>query len=248
MTDGKDAVFSCERVSFAYTAADKPVLDGLSFAMRRGEIVCVLGPSGCGKTTLLNLAAGFLLPDSGTVLFGGKAVTKPEQSRIMVFQGYAQLFPWLTAEGNVLFPMRPKNRGRAAVLLALTGLAGSGRRYPSQLSGGMKQRVALARALAAEPEMLLLDEPFEGLDAPSRRDLQRTLVSVRDSTDTSILMVTHNIDEAVRTAGRILLLGGGGCLSGEFEIDLPGEEPSRESRIREFKKKIYGSLSAPETR
>lgn len=241
-------VLACKNLVFSYPGSGKTVLENLSFEQERGGIICVLGPSGCGKTTLLNLAAGFLHPDGGALLFNGIEVRKPERSRIMVFQGYTQLFPWLNAGDNVLFPMRTKSRTRALSLLALTGLADAGHFYPSQLSGGMKQRVALARALAADPEMLLLDEPFEGLDAPSRRDLQRTLVSVRDSTATSILMVTHNIDEAVRTADRVLLLGANGRQVGDIPVDLPTDEPFREETVRELKKDIYRLLSAPTTR
>ncbi len=243
-----DTILDCKNLSFSYPQTDKKILKNLSFTQGRGEIICVLGPSGCGKSTLLNLAAGFLFPNEGELLFNGIEIRKPERSRIMVFQGYAQLFPWLTATNNVLFPMRTKNRARAESLLALTGLANAGHLFPSRLSGGMKQRVALARALAADPEMLLLDEPFEGLDAPSRKDLQRTLISVRESTGTSILMVTHNIDEAVRTADRILLLAGNGDLAGEASVELSENDVLREEEIKELKKNIYRTISSSATR
>jgi NitT/TauT family transport system ATP-binding protein len=176
-----------------------------------GQFVCLLGPSGCGKTTLLNLIAGFLAPTDGYVFVNGKVVDGPGPDRGMVFQDYS-LFPWLTVLKNIEFGpsiagiSASKRRERAMHYLELVNLGHIADRYPTQLSGGMKQRVAIARALAAGPKVLLMDEPFAALDAMTRSKLQAELIRIHELERPTILFVTHNIDEAIRLADRVLVM------------------------------------------
>lgn len=176
-----------------------------------GEFVCLLGPSGCGKTTLLNAIAGFVLPTSGSIDVDGKAVLGPGPDRGVVFQEYA-LFPWWTVERNIQYG--PRLRGiRGAELTAISdrycrmvGLKDASRRYPSQLSGGMRQRVAIARALANDPGILLMDEPFGALDAMTRQTLQEELLKIWEAERRTVIFVTHSIAEAVFLAERIVVM------------------------------------------
>ncbi|MFZ5476299.1 MAG: ABC transporter ATP-binding protein [Myxococcota bacterium] len=181
---------------------------GFDLEVGDGEIVALLGPSGCGKTTVLQMVAGFVRPDAGVVTCGGSPVDGISTRRVMVFQD-AALFPWLTVADNVAFGLRAQGRhdeARVASLIADLGLAGAERRYPKELSGGMKQRVALARALAVSPEVLLLDEPFAALDALSRERLQDLLEAVWLRDRTTMLLVTHSVDEALRLADRVVVV------------------------------------------
>lgn len=178
------------------------VLDGLDLRIEEGTFTCVVGPSGCGKTTLLRVLGGLEEPVSGEVLLEGRRVTAPGPERGMVFQEYA-LFPWRTALKNVMFGLvvggmaLEEARTRADRYLETVGLAGYENLYPKELSGGMKQRVAIARTLAVEPKILLMDEPFASLDAQARNDMQEFLVELWSRTGTTILFVTHSVDEAV---------------------------------------------------
>lgn len=178
------------------------VLDGLDLRIEEGTFTCVVGPSGCGKTTLLRVLGGLEEPVSGEVLLEGRGVTAPGPERGMVFQEYA-LFPWRTALKNVMFGLvvggmaLEEARTRADRYLETVGLAGYENLYPKELSGGMKQRVAIARTLAVEPKILLMDEPFASLDAQARNDMQEFLVELWSRTGTTILFVTHSVDEAV---------------------------------------------------
>jgi len=237
-------------VEFAYPGNPEPVLRNLGFRLEPGEFLCILGPSGCGKSTLLNLAGGFLLPRKGTLLFRNAPVLRPDKRRVMVFQGYDQLFPWKTVLGNVLFPMKPRDKARARLLLELARMEGREEKYPRELSGGMRQRAALARALAADPELLLLDEPFDGLDPPTRRTLQETLLSLRSSLEISILMVTHDIREAVFLADRILLMSPRGELRREFRPERkPGGDAGRAGDPDEqLVGEIYREMESDRTR
>ncbi len=178
------------------------VLSGLDIEVRPGRLTCIVGPSGCGKTTLLRVMGGLEAPTSGEVFLGGKPVRGPGPDRGMVFQEYA-LFPWRTVLRNVTFGLALKGipareaRERAEVYLGTVGLSGCEDLYPRELSGGMKQRVAIARTLAVEPSVLLMDEPFASLDAQTRNGMQEFLVDLWMRTGTTIVFVTHSVDEAV---------------------------------------------------
>ncbi|MCC0100119.1 ABC transporter ATP-binding protein [Streptomyces flavotricini] len=200
-----------EEVSVGYGGTS--VLDSLDLDLPAGSFTALLGPSGCGKSTVLGSVAGFVVPDGGRVTTGSAPVREPGPDRGVVFQHYA-LFPWRTARGNVEFALkrlglpRGERRRRALAALAEVGLAQGAEKYPAQLSGGMQQRVALARALAAEPEVLLLDEPFGALDTLTRTRMQALLRELWQRRGTTVLFVTHDIDEALALAQRVVVLGG----------------------------------------
>jgi NitT/TauT family transport system ATP-binding protein len=198
-------------LAVGYGAA--PVLAPTDLHLPAGSFTALLGPSGCGKSTVLGAVAGFVRPTAGQVTAGDGPVSGPGPERGVVFQHYA-LFPWRTARGNVEFALkrlglpRAERRRRALDALAGVGLADGAEKYPAQLSGGMQQRVALARALAAEPEVLLLDEPFGALDALTRARMQELLHEIWQRTGLTVLFVTHDIDEALALAERVVVLGG----------------------------------------
>ena len=187
-------------------------VDGVSFDIEQSEFVCLVGPSGCGKTTLLNMIAGFLKPSAGDIRIGGAPVTGHGMDRGIVFQDFAQLFPWRTALGNVSFGLEMKGVGKtereeiARRQLQLVKLDKFGKSYPHHLSGGMQQRVAIARALAYNPAVLLMDEPFAALDALTRDDMQRLLADVWRETRKTVVYVTHNVAEAVYLADRVVVM------------------------------------------
>jgi NitT/TauT family transport system ATP-binding protein len=189
------------------------VVRELDLGIRAAEFVAVIGPSGCGKSTLLSLLAGYLTPSSGRVLFRGKPISGPGRERMMVFQQPA-LFPWLTTAENVAYGLKLKanrSNGRnvketVAAMLQLVQLEGFARHYPSDLSGGMRQRLEIARALAVDPQVLLMDEPLAALDALTRRTMQREVLHIWEKTRKTILFVTHDIDEAVIMADRIVVM------------------------------------------
>jgi NitT/TauT family transport system ATP-binding protein len=182
------------------------------FNIEESEFLCLVGPSGCGKSTLLNIIAGFLTPTAGEILIGGKAVTGYGMDRGVVFQDFAQLFPWRTALGNVTFGLEMKGISKtereeiALQQLKLVKLEKFCRSYPHHLSGGMQQRVAIARALAYNPAVLLMDEPFAALDALTRDDMQRLLADVWRETRKTVIYVTHNVAEAVYLADRVVVM------------------------------------------
>jgi sulfonate transport system ATP-binding protein len=182
-----------------------------SLEIAPGEFVCLLGPSGCGKSTLLNCVAGYVRPSRGRVSVDGVPVIKPGPDRGMVFQQYS-LFPWKTVFDNVAFGPRVAGKGDAAAtatartLLEMVGLSKFARRYPGELSGGMQQRVGIARALANYPAVLLMDEPFGALDSQTRAMMQRSLLSIWSEFRTTVLFVTHDVDEAIFLADRVLLM------------------------------------------
>jgi len=201
-------------VSLTYdtSAGSVPGVAGVSFDMEASEFLCLVGPSGCGKTTLLNIIAGFLNPTGGEIRIGGKAVTGHGMDRGIVFQDFAQLFPWRTALGNVAFGLEMKGMPKAAredialAQLKLVKLEKFARAYPHHLSGGMQQRVAIARALAYNPSVLLMDEPFAALDALTRDAMQRLLAEVWRETKKTVIYVTHNVAEAVYLADRVIVM------------------------------------------
>jgi ABC-type nitrate/sulfonate/bicarbonate transport system ATPase subunit len=192
-----------------------------------GEFVAILGPSGCGKSTLLRIVAGLDRPTAGRVTFGGVPVTGPGPDRGMVFQSYT-LFPWLTVAQNIRFGLRERGvpeaeqRAIAARFIARTGLTGFENHWPRQLSGGMQQRTALARALANDPEILLLDEPFGALDHQTRELMQELLLEIWEADRKTVLFVTHDIDEAVFLANRVLVMSARpGRIKAEVPVPLP---------------------------
>ena len=198
-----------------YGTGDKAThaIRDVSFVVEEGEFVCVVGPSGCGKTTLLKCVAGLLPPSSGEVTLRGRAVNSPPEEMALVFQEYSRsLFPWMSVRNNVQLPLghkglRRSERSRLVEdALDEVGLTGFMDHYPWQLSGGMQQRVAIARALAYQPSILLMDEPFASVDAQTRDDLEDLVLQVRKDYGVTILFVTHDIDESVYLADRIVVL------------------------------------------
>ena len=190
-------------------------LDDLSIDVRAGEFLTVVGPSGCGKSTVLDLIAGLTKPSSGTVSVDGRVITGPGLDRSVVFQQYT-LLPWRTAQANIEFALEAGKKGdrlskaqraeRARTYLELVGLTDFANRYPHELSGGMKQRVAIARSLSYQPEVLLMDEPFGALDAQTRERLQEELVSIWERTGTTVVFITHDIEEAVFLGQRVAVM------------------------------------------
>ena len=185
------------------------VLDAINLDVAEGELVCILGPSGCGKSTLLNITGGFLDPSAGEVTIDGERVAGPDRRRIFVFQERG-VFPWLTVEGNIGFGLfdlsGAERRARIAHYVALVGLKGFEHSYPRELSGGMKQRVEVARALAVNPDVLYLDEPFGALDSITRLQMRSELLRIWQAEKKTILFVTHDIEESVQLADRVVVL------------------------------------------
>ncbi len=201
---------------FPGAGGETTVFEDLWLRIDRGEFVCVIGHSGCGKTTLLNILAGLDSPSDGAILVGGKEIEGPSLDRAVIFQGHA-LLPWLTVLGNVAYAVssrwrsapRAEVEARARTAIATVGLAGAEGKRPSELSGGMKQRVGIARALAIEPTIMLMDEPFSALDALTRGTLQEEARRICRETGQTVYMITHDVDEAIYLADRIVLMTNG---------------------------------------
>jgi nitrate/nitrite transport system ATP-binding protein len=209
---GRKGLVQVERLSKAF-APGKPVFSDVSFALERGEFVCIIGHSGCGKTTILNVLAGLDAASGGHVFMDGREVVGPGLERGVVFQSHA-LMPWLTVRSNIAFAVRSRwpDWDRAQVdahvekFVKMVGLGHAIDKKPSQLSGGMKQRVGIARAFCIQPKMLLLDEPFGALDALTRGTIQDELMSIVRETQQTVFMITHDVDEAILLSDRILLM------------------------------------------
>lgn len=188
---------------------DIQVLAGIDLEVRSGEFICLVGPSGCGKSTVLNILGGFQTATSGEVLVGGEPVQGPDPRRIFVFQENG-VFPWLTVRDNIAFGLRHHSYGEQQRIVAhyiqMVGLTGFEKAYPRELSGGMKQRVEIARALAAKPEIIWMDEPFGALDYLTRLKMRADLVRIWQAEQKTIVFVTHDIDEAVQLADRVVVL------------------------------------------
>ncbi len=215
-------------LSYDTPAGRVHAVDAASFDIAQSEFLCLVGPSGCGKSTLLNIIAGFLTPSTGQIQIGGKPVNGHGMDRGVVFQDFAQLFPWRTALGNVSFGLEMKGLPKgereqiARKQLELVKLDKFADAYPHHLSGGMQQRVAIARALAYNPSVLLMDEPFAALDALTRDDMQRLLAEVWRETRKTIVYVTHNVAEAVYLADRVIVMTPHpGRVKAEVRITLP---------------------------
>jgi NitT/TauT family transport system ATP-binding protein len=226
---------------------DYPAVEHFSLDIEVGEFFCLLGPSGCGKTTVLKMLAGFEGPTAGRILMDGRPVTGASRDRAVVFQGDDSLYGWLTAVENVEFGLRmrrvPKTerRERAMRYLELVGLRGQERKYPAELSGGMKQRIQIARVLANEPKMLLMDEPFAALDAQTRALMQLELANIWQATRTTVLFITHDIDEAVTLGTRIGVMRAGprSQVKGVVEVSLKGARSRTDDTFFGYYKQVY---------
>ena len=215
-------------------------IDELSFTVAAGELACVVGPSGCGKSTLLRVIAGLLPPSGGQVRLHGEPVRGVPDDLAVVFQDYSRsLFPWLTVRSNVEFPLRrttgrAQRRELAEHALEQVGLASAAHKHPRQLSGGMQQRVALARALAYRPTLLLLDEPFASVDAQTRADLEDLLLRVHAQQGTTMVLVTHDIDESVYLGDRVFVLSSSpATVLADIPVDLCAERDQITTRETE---------------
>ena len=237
-----------ENVSVTFDRDGKTthVLNDISLEVAEGEFLCVLGPSGCGKSTLLNTVAGFLAPSAGRITIGGEVVTGPDPRRIFVFQERG-VFPWLTVEGNIAFGLfklsREERERRIAYYTKLVGLEGFEKAYPQELSGGMKQRLEVARALAVNPDMLLLDEPFGALDSITRLTMRRELLRIWHSEKKTIIFVTHDIEEAVQLADRVVVMSARPArIQGIVNIDVPHPRDISSPRYLELRDGIFEQI------
>ncbi|WP_242834072.1 ABC transporter ATP-binding protein [Desulfitobacterium hafniense] len=233
-----------------YYRADETlkVLDNIDLDIYQGEILSILGPSGCGKTTLLRQIAGFDHPHSGSILMDGQEIMKPEVRRMMIFQDFNQLFPWKTVLQNIVYPLQinrigdsgAANREIALKYLNLVELSGFEDSYPHQLSGGMKQKAAMARALALKPKVILMDEPFGSLDALTRLSLQSLLLKVWRETGVTVVLVTHDIPEAILLSDRIAVMGRRG--SGGIKKVILNPLPRPRTVGAEGYSEVYGQI------
>lgn len=231
-----------KNLSKVYPTSKGPfvVLDDVSLDVQEGEFICVIGHSGCGKSTLLDMVSGFNQPTSGQVTLNGKPIEAPGPDRMVVFQSYA-LLPWLSAFENIylavdtVFPSKPGAEKRAIVRdhLAMVGLSDAGDKKPPQLSGGMRQRVSIARALAIRPQVLILDEPFGALDAITKEELQEELLKIWQDNRCTVLMITHDIDEALFLADRLVMMTNGPAANIGEVMPIPFPRPRDRARIME---------------
>jgi bicarbonate transport system ATP-binding protein len=217
------------------------VLEGVNLTVQQGEFICLIGHSGCGKSTLLNMVSGFSKPTEGRVSLQGKPIVKPGPDRMVVFQGYA-LLPWLSAFDNIylavnaVYPEKSRAEKNRIVHdhLAMVGLTEAADKKPPEISGGMKQRVAIARALSIRPEVLILDEPFGALDAITKEELQEELLKIWNNNRCTVLMITHDIDEALFLADRLVMMTNGPAAKIGEIMDIPFPRPRDRSRIMEL--------------
>lgn len=233
-------------MSFPADGSEREVLHDIHLDVHEGEFICLLGPSGCGKSTLLNIFAGFLTPSSGEVQSNGEIVRGPDPRRIFVFQERG-LFPWLTVRDNIGFGLgklsREERERRVRYYTELVGLQGFETTFPAELSGGMKQRVEVARALAVNPDMLLLDEPFGALDSLTRLAMRKELLRLWEAERKTILFVTHDIDEAVQLADRVVVLSARpGSIQQIVTIDIPHPRDLSSPRYLELRGGIFEQI------
>ena len=222
------------------------VLRPIDLDVREGEFVCILGPSGCGKSTLLNIVAGFVAPTDGEVSIDGERVAGPDPRRIFVFQERG-VFPWLTVEQNVgfgLYRLRDgEKRDRIAHYVQLVGLEGFEKSYPGELSGGMKQRLEVARALAVHPDVLYLDEPFGALDSITRLQMRRELLRIWEAEKKTILFVTHDIEESVQLADRVVVMSQRPArIRRIIDIDIPHPRDLSAPRYIELRDALFAEI------
>jgi NitT/TauT family transport system ATP-binding protein len=250
-----EAILEVDGLGHAY--GSRQIFQGLDFSVRKGEFVCIVGPSGVGKTTLLQCLTGLQKPSQGAVHFDGQIVNGTPQGMAVVFQDYSRsLMPWLSVIDNVALPLRSagvpkKERLRiATAALAEVGLEDFTAAYPWQLSGGMQQRVAIARALAFEPKVIVMDEPFASVDAQTRSDLEDLVLKVRDDLGITVLLVTHDIDEAVYLADTVLVLTGKpASVEAMIPVVLPTPRDQlatkAEHRFAELRAEVYRMIKKP---
>jgi NitT/TauT family transport system ATP-binding protein len=222
------------------------VLEDINVEVSDGEFICLVGPSGCGKSTLLNLMGGFLAPTSGSISIDGNAVDGPDPRRILVFQERG-VFPWLTVEGNIAFGLSKLSRAerdeRIAHYVQLVRLQGFEHSYPSDLSGGMKQRLQVARALAVNPDVLYLDEPFGALDSVTRHIMRGELLRIWQEERRTIIFVTHDIDEAVQLADRVVVLSSRpGKIEDILTIDIAHPRSLSSSRYLQLRDELLSKI------
>jgi ABC-type nitrate/sulfonate/bicarbonate transport system ATPase subunit len=211
--------------SFASASGSLPVIDDVSFGVGDGEFVAIVGPSGCGKSTLMNIVAGFERADRGTVRVGGLEQSGPSPKGIVISQ-YGSVFPWLTVQQNLMFGLNGDGHGDKAALAdhyaAMVGLKGFEASYPHELSGGMLKRVELARAFVVKPDILYMDEPFSALDALMNLRMRNELLRILDEERHTVLLITHDVEEAIYMADRIMVLSPRpATVQASFEVDLP---------------------------
>lgn len=239
-----------ENISKVFTNDNQihTVLRDLSFSVQEGQFVTLLGPSGCGKTTLLTIMAGFQAASGGRVLLNGRQVDKPGPDRGFVFQNYA-LFPWMTVKDNILYPMKQQKvparerEQRLQELLTIAQLAGKEKLYPHQLSGGMKQRTAFIRALAGSPEVLLMDEPLGAVDFQMRQNLQEELESLWLKDKTTVIMVTHDVDEAIYLSDRVIVMSAqAGKILEDLSVKLPRPRNRKDKEYTRTKEHLMDLL------
>jgi NitT/TauT family transport system ATP-binding protein len=246
------AFIECTGVGKTYPGKSGPVeaLRSIDFACAEGEFVCLLGRSGCGKSTLLQMLAGLEEPSTGHLAVAGRPLRGPSPEAAIVFQDHG-LFPWMTVQKNVEFNMKARGvpaaerAARAREFIAMTGLVGFEGRHPHELSGGMRQRVGIARALTTEPRALLMDEPFGALDAQTRGRLQDELLQIWERRRTTVLFVTHSIDEALLLADRILVFTPRpGRIAADIRVDLPRPRATRSEAFTALAAELRGHVGA----
>lgn len=247
------------KVNYGTAERPIPILASVELSVSAGEFVCVVGPSGAGKTTLLRCIAGLQRPTGGRTVFEGVEVTEPPKQLAVVFQDYSRsLLPWMNIGANVELPIRKHfsksvRRDRVATALESVGLGGKGALYPWQLSGGMQQRAAIARALAYQPDVLLMDEPFAAVDAQTRIDLEDLVLRVRSEYRTTVLFVTHDIDEAVYLADRVVVLSGAPTSVRDdivVDLPLPRDQVTTKAlpRYAELRNHVFGLIQEAKSR
>jgi NitT/TauT family transport system ATP-binding protein len=244
----QEAKLKAEHVHTVFTRDGKttPVLEDISLEVADGEFVCLLGPSGCGKSTLLSTMAGFLSPTSGEIRIDGEVVRGPDPRRIFVFQERG-VFPWLTVEGNIAFGLFhlsvAERKQRVSHYIRMVGLEGFEKAYPPALSGGMKQRLEVARALAVNPDMLFLDEPFGALDSITRLVMRGELLRIWEAERKTIIFVTHDIDEAVQLADRVVVMSARPATIQQIvNIDIPHPRDISSARYLELRDGIFQQI------
>lgn len=232
-------------ISFKEENQNHVILDDVSLTIEKGEFICLLGPSGCGKSTLLNAMAGFLKPTSGEIKIENQIIQKPSMKYVTIFQNYG-LLPWRTVQKNVELGLETKKYSKekkaeiASHYLKMVGLEHAAKKRPAQLSGGMQQRVAIARALAVEPDILFMDEPFGALDAITRMKLQTDILEIAQETKKTIVFVTHDIEEAVFLADRIVVMSANpGRIKALLTVQLPKHRDRTSNDFLMIRDKVY---------